>query len=491
MEERSARWKPAWTLAALVLLGLALRCYHYLRVPSLWHDEAALAMNVLGKDFGELLGPLLWHEAAPPLFLWVERGVFLTLGDGILALRLVPFLASCAALLLMVPVARSLLPRPAVPWAVFLFACSEQLAWHACEAKPYALDVLVAVLLLAVYCAGKDRPVSWRLIAYTLLAPLLVFLSYPACFLYGGVLAASLPAVWRRGRLSALADYVLLCMTLVLAFGLLVAGPAQAQRDGAIMSCWLSFFPDWSRPWSVPGWAAASTFGVFRYCFKPLGEGLLLLAVVGAVSCWRGGRRSLVVLLVAPPLLALAAACLQRYPYGGARVMVYAAPALALLVAAGVPPALAWLRSRSRLGVAALLVLVCLPAAGAVRSIVFHWPRPDTAGAAAYVASARRPADVVLGNDWTHHYYFRRLGARFQDQAEAVSETVGRVWVVYTAQVPAEERLQAARTWAEHGRPILEHREFEFTTVLLLDRPRAEESAWRLGGVTPAGLSGR
>jgi uncharacterized membrane protein len=473
MEERPARWQPAWTLAALVLFGLALRSYHYLRVPSLWHDEAALAMNVLGKDFGQLLGPLLWHEAAPPLFLWVERIVFLTLGDSLLALRLVPFLASCAALLLMVPVARALLPKPAVPWAVFLFACSEQLAWHACEAKPYALDVLAAVLLLVVYCAGKDRPVSWRLIAYTLLAPFLIFLSYPACFLYGGVLAASLPAVWRRGRLSALADYALLCLTLTIAFGFLVAGPAQAQRDGAIMSCWLDFFPDWSRPWSVPGWAVASTLGVFRYCCKPLGEVLLVLAGMGAVSCWRGGRRSLVVLLVVPLLMALAAACLRRYPYGGARVMVYGAPAVVLLIAAGVPTALAWLRSQSRVGMAVLVVLVCLPAVRAVRSVAAPWPRPDTAGATAYVNGHRLPADVVLGNDWTHFYYFRQLGSRFQAEAEEV-KTTGRVWVVYTAQVPAEKRLQAARTWAERGRRIIERREFEFTTVLLLGRLRVE-----------------
>src|SRR2546430_8915098 len=121
--------RPAWGILALVLLGLALRAYHYLRVPSVWHDEAALVMNVLTRDFAELLGPLRWHEAAPPLFLWIERAAFLALGDGVLALRLLPFLASCAALLLFVPVTRSLLPAAAVPWAVFLFACSEQLAW--------------------------------------------------------------------------------------------------------------------------------------------------------------------------------------------------------------------------------------------------------------------------------------------------------------------------------------------------------------------------
>ena len=469
MEDQPPRWRFAvWVVPALVLLGLALRSYHYLRTPAVWHDEAALLMNVLDKDFGELLGPLLWHEAAPPLFLWVERAVFLTLGDDLRTLRLVPFLASCAALLLMVPVARSLLPPAAVAWAVFLFACSEQLAWHACEAKPYSLDVLAAVLVLAVFAAGRNRRPSWLLITYTLLTPLLIFLSYPACFLYGGILLALLPAAWRQNRLSALADYALLALAVSLAFLLLVAGPARAQRDGAIMTCWSGFFPDWSRPWSVPAWLVTSTLGVFRYCCKPLGETLAGLAVVGTIACWRTGRRSLVVLLVAPVLLALAAACLQRYPYGGARVLVYATPAVVLLVAAGVPTTLAWLKARSRVAAAALVVLLCLPAAAALRSVAAPWPRADTATAAAWVDSRRAPADRVLGNDWTHRYYFRRLGPLFQDSAATVHGT-GRVWVVYTAQVSAVERLRAARAWAGGVGAVVERRDFAFTTVLLLN----------------------
>src|SRR5260221_10638968 len=86
--------KAVWPLPVRVRSGLALRSYHYLRVPAVWHDETALVVNVLDNDFASLLGPLRWHEAAPPLFLWVERAVVLILGDDLLALRLFPFLAS-------------------------------------------------------------------------------------------------------------------------------------------------------------------------------------------------------------------------------------------------------------------------------------------------------------------------------------------------------------------------------------------------------------
>src|SRR5438034_638599 len=142
---QSAR-KAVRLLPILVLSGLALRSYHYLRVPAVWHDEAALVVNVLDNDFAGLLGPLRWHEAAPPLF----------------------------------------------------------------------------------------------------------FLSYPACFLYGGLLVALLPAVWRQRKTVASLGYALLVVAVGGSFLMLVLGPARAQHDDTIMIPWRSFFPQWDRPWSVP-----------------------------------------------------------------------------------------------------------------------------------------------------------------------------------------------------------------------------------------------
>jgi hypothetical protein len=458
-----------FVLIALVTLGLALRSWHYLRAPSMWHDEAAVALNVLSKSYGELLGPLTFHEAAPPLFLWMEKAVSATLGDGVYALRLPPFLASCAALLLLTWTAGRLLEARAVPWAVFLFAVSEQLSWHACEAKPYAFDVLAATVLLAIYAATQSVP-SWRrLILFTLPAPILVFLSYPACFLYGGVLAALAPAVWREKRLSAFAAYGLLAVTVGGLFLLLLLGPVHAQHDSEIVSCWTNAFPDWQRPWTVPAWTLFSSLDVFRYCCKPLGQVLVPLAVLGAVVLWRGGRRPMVVLLIAPGLLALAASFVHRYPYGGARVLIYAAPALILLIGAGTSIAWDWLRKRHRFAPAALTLLFLPPLTAAGRAAVFSWPRADTAGAAAYVLAHRQTTDVISGNDWTDQYYFRRLGSTFQPTA-VTDTTASRCWIVYTEEPQSAPRLPAALSQGPAGWVAVERREFMFTTVVLLER---------------------
>lgn len=457
--------QSTWLVPGIVFIGLFLRVFHYLRCPPVWHDEAALIVNVLHLDFGEMLGPLIWHEAAPPLFLWIERTLYLTFGDHIQVLRFIPFLAGCIALLLLVPVARALLPKSAVPWALLLFACGDKLAWHVCEAKPYSVDVFVTVLLLYVFFVVR-LTLQRRLLLFTCLAPPLIFLSFPACFLFGGVLVALLPLVRNERRWLAYGGVV---FAVGISFLLLALGPAKAQRDGAMLSCWLKFFPDWSQPLSVPGWIVISTAEVYRYCLPPLGQVLLPLALFGAMGLWQRGQVDATVLLLVPGLLALGAACVGSYPYGGARVMVYVAPALALLVAAGAVPVLEWLRQRGRPALAIALILLLLPLGGSLGRLVNPWPRAESDAACAWVLERRNDSDRVVGNDWTCSYYMRHLGELYQAFDKEAFAKSSRAWIVYIGKKPATVRLEEARLQAPTGWQVVEHRDFHDATVLLLE----------------------
>src|SRR5438876_10514665 len=107
-------------LVLVIAAGLGLRTFHFVRDPSMWHDEAALVLNVLQSGFGELLGPLRFAEAAPPLFLWAERAVNLTLGDSTFALRAVPFLAACLCVTLVAVVGRAAGCGGVAVWATIL-----------------------------------------------------------------------------------------------------------------------------------------------------------------------------------------------------------------------------------------------------------------------------------------------------------------------------------------------------------------------------------
>jgi hypothetical protein len=458
-----------------VAAGLTLRLYHYLRDPAMWHDEAALVLNVLGKSFRELRGPLTFSEAAPPLFLWMEKVLALTLGERTYSLRLVPFAASCVALITLVAVARRLLSPGAVVWVALLAGFSDRLLWHACEAKPYATDVLVATGLLALVAWHHGRFSRRRLGLVIGLTPLCVFLSYPACFLLGGLALALLPDVIRSRRTSTMLLYGLFGIVLCGSFVVLFTGPIRAQRDEILLQCWQDMFAPWECPWLVPGWVVLRVSEVVRYACEPVGNVLAVVAVVGLIALWRSGQPRLAAFLVAPLALAAMAALLGHYPIGATRTMVFVAPAALLLIARGLPPTFVWLMRFGRPGPVVLAGLALFPVAQAGYRVCCPWERADSAQAAALVQQRRQPAEIVLGTNWEHDYYFRSLGAGYQ----AVS-TLGRksrlpdqVWLV-AAGKNAEKRtawlssLGPPGTWR-----VLEQQEFALTSVYHLQEVEA------------------
>jgi hypothetical protein len=488
--ERSRIAWRVWLIPLLVAVGLGLRSYHYLRDRAVWQDEAGLLLTVTARGFGDLfLGRLDYHQAAPPLYVCLLRAVSLVLGDDSLALRLPSYLASCAALLLFVPVARRHLAASAVSWAVLLFAVSEQLLWHASEAKAYSFDVLAAVVVLAVPCyIGKQRLVlpiglpptpvlgddslSRQLLAYTLLTPLLLLSSYPASFLCTGLLLAYAPTLYCRKQWRSWIAYVVLAAATGGVLLWLVLGPVRCQHNAEIHACWTACMPRWEEPWTILGWALLSPFEVGRYCCKPLGQVLTVLAVPGILTQWQRGERTAVRMMTLPLLLAFAAACLHRYPFGGARVMAYATPAVLLLGASGVPPTLAWLATRGRLAAPPLVVLLLVPLGSSLWQVVSSWREADIAAVAAYVEAERRPGDFILGNDVAQRYYFRHFGSAFHllDDTPVPSPAGPRLWVIMTAALPWAERVRMAGHLAPAGWRIQQQREFPYTTVILFCR---------------------
>jgi hypothetical protein len=175
------RTRGSWLIWAAVALGLLLRGYHYARLPAVWHDEAAMIANVLRLPVADALGPLLYDEASPPLFLLLEKAVVAVLGDGEYALRLPSFVAACAAVVFTALAARKLLPPPWAAVAVGLVAVSDRLLFHACEAKWYSLDVCVAAGAIWAITSTDRRPLWVRCAVGAVVAPTCVWLSFPSC----------------------------------------------------------------------------------------------------------------------------------------------------------------------------------------------------------------------------------------------------------------------------------------------------------------------
>jgi hypothetical protein len=209
-----------------------------------------------------------------------------------------------------------------------------------------------------------------------------------------------------------------------------------------------------------------STLEVLRYNFKPLGSLLIGFAVIGGVGMWRHDRAWLI-LLLAPLGLAWAGSLVGGYPYGGSRLEVFATPALALLIGAGVEPLRNWLAPPARWGYSTGLVpLLLLPVAFTLHNVAVPWPRIDAAGASQFILERKQPGEPIVANHWEYAYYLRNCPGEFA--LDAPLPSVPRVWVTVTAQDDAE-RDSMITDFARQGR-VAERRDFTFTTVLLLER---------------------
>ena len=77
-----------WLCVALVILSIGCRVRLSWVSQSFWYDESYLLLNIQSKNYSELIGRLDHQQAAPPIFLWTLRVLYLRFGLSEWALRL-------------------------------------------------------------------------------------------------------------------------------------------------------------------------------------------------------------------------------------------------------------------------------------------------------------------------------------------------------------------------------------------------------------------
>jgi uncharacterized membrane protein len=172
-EQRRLHWQGA-ALAAILILAAGLRLYA-VQTANLWHDEfwtlelscgrdtahEHLPTDVLLPSLASLTSPaeaLPWWRLPgslsqvthPPLFFWLLRFWRDLLGSSDSAARLLPCIASVAAVALLYRVVGRLSGPGAALWAALLMALSGQQIFYAQEVRSYSLIVMLGLAALAV-----------------------------------------------------------------------------------------------------------------------------------------------------------------------------------------------------------------------------------------------------------------------------------------------------------------------------------------------------
>ena len=328
-------------MAALVA-GIAWRLIDYvLRFP-VWGDEASLGMNIITRNYRQLLQPLGHTQVCPIGFLWVSKLMTSVAGTSALTLRFFPLLCGVAAVLIAWPIFHRVAGRRVGVIATAMLACSLATVRYSTDFKPYSTDLLVAMSYVGMGFWALRRPKDAKPLIYLILfTPLALFFSFPAIFMAAAVSMALL--------IRQIKDSNKTCRWLFVGFNVLTLGVfailffgfmlGQMHHTKAGMDVyWRNAFPPLN--WHIFGWLIqAHVSNMMSY---PLGgkKGIALLitplCIVGAWRLWHKCRRAEFVLLTAPFALTFFAALVRAYPYGtSSRVQQHLVPSIMLLSSIG------------------------------------------------------------------------------------------------------------------------------------------------------------
>jgi hypothetical protein len=343
-------------------------------------DEAMLALSIGPRSFGGLLQPLDYGQLATVPFLWMERLVTNATGMSGPALRIIPLVAGIALLWILYRLARDLLGPLEAVVALALSATALPLIRYSVEVKPYVLDSLVsAVVIWVAVRVADDLKARRRWFCLAVAGAGGVLLSTPVLLVCAAVLGGLAVAALRRGRRDLL---LRLCILGVLWGTLFSAAYVSWYAPNASAPYMRDF---WAEAFLRPGtahffprlWRSLGDLSCTLTCWRGVADLwplLLLLALLGVTRVVRGRGPEYAVLLAGPILAAFGASALGSYPIA-TRLLLFSAPLLAILVAAGAVMVAARLeRSWPRLRARWVLLLLLYPSVVLAVTLAFASP---------------------------------------------------------------------------------------------------------------------
>ena len=384
---------------------------------NLWTDEAWVALAAMQPTAAAALAA---GQSTPPFYLLTVWAMVQVWGHSEVALRGLSWLFGVGTLCLIWRFSRVLVEVPAALMALAAVAFSPIMVYYSKELKQYSGDAFFAVLVLWLaerLRAGRGR---WGWLALALAGVVGLGFSQPLVFtlpIAGAVLWVGLPRA-QRPRLACLGGVWLLAAA---GYYLLFI---RGEIDPELVVYWTQDFPDLSGLVPFFRWLGPALYRYFCYFLGEWGViwGPLLLTAGVAVMTQRG-RARVIFYLGGPLLLAFGAACLHRYPfmahYGGNRLMLFSAPILYLLVAAGGWGVFDWLwRRRQRwlaLVLTGLLLAALNPRAGLKEDLSPLNNREEIQPLVAYLEANLAPQDLVYVyyfavSPFKYYYHGRRDG---------------------------------------------------------------------------------
>jgi len=339
------------TLRLLIVItiacGLLLRLLQFSANASLWLDELAVVRNIIHLPLKRLLfSPLEYDQMTPVGFLLVGRILSSFIADQDWVFRVIPIVSSILTLPLIYLIGRRTIGQLPAIVATALVALSPAIIKLSSLAKQYSSDIFICSVLiygaLRIMSGETDKRTSLFLLG--LCSGILLFFSFPAVFVAFG-LAVCVTGKWVFEKQSG-------CIQRVLALGLPLAACAGLASTLALQALsprtasyqswiWLNgYAPQSPVQWPAWLWKQFSVLCTRAFLGQggekfwiPVAAVLLALAITGCVALVRR-KNSACLALMAPVVMAIAAAAAHTYPLQG-RLAYFLTPCMAILIAFG------------------------------------------------------------------------------------------------------------------------------------------------------------
>ena len=163
-------------------LTLAIINFFYNR--SIWLDEAFLALNIIERNYLELLKPLGYNQIAPIGYLWFEKLIGSIFGYKEWALRLYAFLTFLGSLYFLYHIVIRFFKDRFLAWFVLaLFVSFRPVLYFSAEIKPYMGDAFWGLFLWYLYLKIPDDKTNKKLLySFAVSAVLAVWFSTVSVF---------------------------------------------------------------------------------------------------------------------------------------------------------------------------------------------------------------------------------------------------------------------------------------------------------------------
>ena len=173
----------------IILIGIALRITVLAQNRSLRIDEANVALNIVEKDYGDFFQPLDYQQYAPPLFMCITEASTRLFGMNETGLKFPAFLAALISLIFLFLILDQTVDEYPARWYILLlFAFSILAIRYGTEVKQYAVDLLLALVM--VYGAIKFEVDSFnqkKAVIWLLVGSVFIWLSMPIVFVLGAI----------------------------------------------------------------------------------------------------------------------------------------------------------------------------------------------------------------------------------------------------------------------------------------------------------------